>query len=182
MKHSPARVLPIVLVTLLAGLAPADEEPTSEAVLDFFKNQIPEAFVILKHVQENEPIDIYQERFDHFSDVFIEYHNLTKEKGKKHADSYLQEIRLDCEIEALTHNWYALAEGDPKRNEIRQKLRGKLLQQVAVEIRRGASDIAELEAEIAEIKERIHDLKTRPQAVLDEQLAEEFGEDKTEED
>ena len=75
MKHSPARVLPIVLVTLLAGLAPADEEPTSEAVLDFFKNQIPEAFVILKHVQENEPIDIYQERFDHFSDVFIEYHN-----------------------------------------------------------------------------------------------------------
>ena len=51
-----------------------------------------------------------------------------------------------------------------------------------MEIRRGESDIAELEAEIAEVKERIQDLRIRPEAVIDKQLAEEFGEGETEED
>ena len=182
MKHIPVRLLSLALFTLLAGLAPAEDEPTSKAVLAFFKERIPEALVMLKFVQENEPVDIYEERLGHLSEHFTEYHALIKEEGKKHADSFLQEIRLNFEIEALTHTWHTLEEGDARRTEIRKKLRGKLLQRVAVEIRHGESNIAELESEIAEIKERIQNLKTRPEAVIDEQLAEEFGDGKTEED
>ena len=108
MKHSPTRLLFIALFTLLPGLAPAEDEPAEKVVLEFFKEEIPEALVMLKYIQDNEPIDIYQERFGHLSELFIEYHALAEDEGKKHADSFLREIRLDYDIEALTHTWHTL--------------------------------------------------------------------------
>ncbi len=169
----------LLAVSMPNPRAEVDEDEEAEEIelsvaqiQTFLSERVPEAVELLERVKKEEPFEDYQEALERAAEFVEEYHFIEQEDGKKLADRFLHQHRLELRIEALTLAW---EDSEPKDAQARQAM-NKKLQSLVTELfdHELASSKLELEAvriEVESLENEITELSTNRETLISEEVA-----------
>lgn len=147
-------------------------EMTLAEAEDFLKENLPEAIDLLEYVRRNEPIEDYREALERAIETVQEYHLLKEHDGSTQANWFLQRVRLELQLEQLALSWHSMEEDDPARDELRERLAGKVTELFDHELQGTLEELKLLRREVQSIEEEVKNLQENRTVLINEELKE----------
>ncbi|MEM7148037.1 MAG: hypothetical protein AAF591_23240, partial [Verrucomicrobiota bacterium] len=154
--------------------------PTTNEIIAFCKEKIPEAIPLFEYIREKEPAEDYLRVLEEAGERLEIYEEVLEEEGPEMAELYLLEVRMELRVDEQIYRWHSTKAEGGDTTPIEKNLRMKLFEQVELEIRSGRAELAALKEEVSELEADLKEMEKTKTRLVDERLAEILDEDEDE--
>ena len=150
---------------------PEEVELSAEQIQTFLRAQLPEAVTLLERVRKEEPFEDYQEALERAAEFAHEYHDILHDDGKKSAEQFLKQQRLEMRIEALTIAWSDLSPDDTTAREAKKnELKALVTELFDHELTTSKLELKALQNEVRELEEEVNELSSNRAVLIDREM------------
>ena len=178
----PVSILAGAFLILPGGLLAQEEddaegiefEPTTEEVLDFLKEKMPESVELLDKVREEESIEVYMEVLGRAVEILIDYHYISGDGNEEMGDLFVEIKRVEIQIEVAIEAWHE-AETEKERRAVRADLKSKISQHFDLKLEFSQLELDALKAEVESIELEVAEVESEREQLIEKELEDALG-------